>query len=86
MAKRSQQYEYRNYRDISAITGVSVPAEWQRTRSVYRALAKRIVKELEPDWNDEQIKEGAERFAYTDWFEDLIRKAYEESRQCKTYK
>jgi hypothetical protein len=81
MAKRHQQYEYRNYRDISAITGVSVPAEWQRTRSVYRALAKRIVKQLEPDWDDEQIKAGAERFAYADWFEDLVRQAYEESRK-----
>jgi len=81
MGKKRQQYTYRQYRAIAQITGVTAMAEWQRTRSVYRALAKRMVMQLEPDWNDEQIKAGAERFAYTDWFEDLIRQAYEESRQ-----
>lgn len=82
MAKRNQQYEYRQYRAIAQITGVTIPAEWERTRSVYRALAKRIVKELEPTWNDAQIEAGAARFAYTDWFEDLLRAAYapEENR------
>jgi hypothetical protein len=77
MASKAQQYTYRQYRDISAITGVSVPAEWQRTRSVYRALAKRIISTLEPTWSDEQIKAGAERIAYAEWFEDLLRAAYE---------
>jgi len=77
MASKAQQYTYRQYRDISAITGVSVPAEWQRTRSVYRALAKRIISILEPTWDDQQIKAGAERIAYKEWFEDLIRAAYE---------
>lgn len=32
---------------------------------------------LEPTWSEEQIKAGAERIAYAEWFEDLLRAAYE---------
>lgn len=77
MAKRLQEYSYREYREISRLTGISVPAEWQRTRSVYRALAKRIISTLEPQLDEETVKARAETIAYTEWFEDLLRAAYE---------
>lgn len=72
------EYDYRQYSEIAKATGCSVPAEWQRTKRLYLKVARAVVNEYHPEMPEEEKEQLSQAIVTTDWWEDCIRRAWEE--------
>ena len=76
--KKEYEYDYRKYEDIARHTGVTVSAECQRSKRLYLKFARQVVKEIHPEMPEAEQELLSLTIMKTDWWEDCIRRAWEE--------
>jgi hypothetical protein len=76
--KKEYEYDYRKYEDIAKHTGVTISAECQRCKRLYLKFARQVVKEIHPQMPEDEQEQLSWSIMQTDWWEDCIRRAYEE--------
>ena len=76
--RKDFEYDYRQYAEIARLTGFSVPAEHQRCKRLYLKFARQVVNDIHPQASEEEREQLSQSIVHTDWWEDCIRRAYEE--------
>ena len=76
--RKDFEYDYRQYSEIAKITRFSVPAEHQRCKRLYLKFARQVVNDIHPQMPEDEKEQLSQSIVHTDWWEDCIRRAYEE--------
>lgn len=76
--KKEYEYDYKTYSDIAKSTGVTTSAECQRMKRLYLKFARQVVNDIHPQMPEEEKELLSRSIVQTDWWEDCIRRAYEE--------